>query len=169
MGRVETGGGYEDNAYRVLYPSRAQHLSLPDIRWYEESSMKKTRVFILVIALVAALIVVTAVAAASKLTRLTIVNRTDQNVALSLIGSKGTFYLPVAPGTTRVFTLDREVYKHTTFACGKSETGTVDMSTQLRLVFPSCYGESNNGAPTLEKVKLNGGSRGKAYRYQLNK
>jgi hypothetical protein len=133
-------------------------------------AMKKTRIIILVIALVAALIIVTAVSAASKLTRLTIINRTDQNVALSLVGSSGTFYLPVAPGTTRVFTLDREVYKHTTFACGKSETGTVDMSTQLRLVFPSCYGNvSNNGAPTLEKVKLNGGSRGEAYRYQFSK
>ncbi|MEJ2263879.1 MAG: hypothetical protein P8X95_10570 [Anaerolineales bacterium] len=131
--------------------------------------MNRTRVLILVIALVAALIIVTAVSAASKLARLTIINRTDQNVALSLIGSSGTFYLPVAPGTTRVFTLEREVYKHTTFACGKSETGTVDMSTQLRLVFPSCYGDTNNGAPTLEKVKLNGGDRGKAYRYQFNK
>ncbi|HZD56518.1 MAG TPA: hypothetical protein VE136_07340 [Anaerolineales bacterium] len=132
--------------------------------------MKKTRVFILVTALIAALIIVTAVSAATKLARLTIINRTDQNVALSLIGSKGTFYLPVAPGTTRVFTLDREVYKHTTFACGKSETGTVDMSTQLRLVFPSCFGNlPNNGAPTLEKVQLNGGDRGEAYRYQFGK
>jgi hypothetical protein len=133
-------------------------------------AMKRTRIIILVIALVAALIIVTAVSARSKLVRLTIINRTDQNVALSLIGPSETFYLPVAPGTTRVFTLEREVYKHTTFACGKSETGTVDMATQLRLVFPSCYGDlPNNGAPTLEKVKLNGGSRGADYRYQLSK
>ncbi len=131
--------------------------------------MKKTNILIVILALLVALILVTAVSAKSKLTRLEIINRTDQNVAISLVGESGTFYLPVAPGTTRVFTLDREVYKQTTFSCGKSQGGTVDLSTQLRLVFPTCYGDlPNSGAPTLEKVKLNGEKRGDLYRYQLN-
>ena len=131
--------------------------------------MKKTSVLIAIAALVLALILVTVVSAQSKLVRLEIINRTDQNVALSLIGESGAFYLPVAPGTSRVFTLEREVYEQTTFACGKSQTGTVDLATQLRLVFPSCFGDlPNSGEPTLEKVKLNGETKAELYRYHLS-
>jgi hypothetical protein len=121
--------------------------------------MKKIYVLIVVLAIVSA---------KTQLTRLEIINRTDQNVAISVIGESGAFYLPVAPGTTRVFTLEREVYQHTTFACGTSQTGSVDLATQLRLVFPTCYGERNQGAPTLEKVQLDSESRADVYRYQLN-
>jgi len=130
--------------------------------------MKKTSALIAIAALALALILVTVVSAQSKLVRFEI-NRTDQNVALSLIGESGAFYLPVAPGTSRVFTLEREVYEHTTFACGKSQTGTVDLATQLRLAFPSCFGDlPNAGEPTLEKVKLNGETKAELYRYHLN-
>lgn len=130
--------------------------------------MKKIPVLIIILVLVGALILVGVVSAKTKLTRLEIINRTDQNVAISLFGESGSFYLPVAPGTTRVFTVEREVYDQTTFSCGKSESGTVDMSTQLRLVFPTCYGDlPNPGAPTLEKVKLNGHDKSDAYRYHL--
>jgi hypothetical protein len=130
--------------------------------------MKKIYVLIVVLAIAVTLLIATVVSAKTQLTRLEIINRTDQNVAISVIGESGAFYLPVAPGTTRVFTLEREVYQHTTFACGTSQTGSVDLATQLRLVFPTCYGERNQGAPTLEKVQLDSESRADVYRYQLN-
>lgn len=130
--------------------------------------MKKIYALIIVLAIAVTLIVATVVSAKTRLARLEIINRTDQNVALSVIGESGAFYLPVAPGTTRVFTLEREVYQHTTFACGTSQTGSVDLATQLRLVFPTCFGEVNQGAPTLEKVQLNGESRADLYRYHLD-
>lgn len=130
--------------------------------------MRKMHILI-ILALAATLILATAVAARTKLTRLEIINKTDRSVGISLIGERGAFFLPVGPSSTRVFTLEREVYQHTTFACDKSETGSLDLSTQVRLVFPTCFGDlPNPGAPTLEKVQLNGGTRGEEYRYHLD-
>lgn len=128
--------------------------------------MNKKLLWILFIILVASLIIVSVVSAKTKLATLEVINRTDQSVFLSLTGTK-QYYLAVAPDTTKTFTLEREVYDRTTFSCGKSDSGTVDITHQLRLVFTSCYGDAPNwGAPSLEKVHIKDSPKGIYWYYQ---
>ncbi len=121
--------------------------------------MNKKLVISLILSLLLTLAVVSTVALAEEhepdLVQLRIDNRTDQDVALSITGEGVGYYLPVGPGTYRVFTVPRGSYMHTTFACGESVSGDLDMSRQLELVFTSCYFQpANFGTPSIEKVFL---------------
>ena len=119
--------------------------------------MKKRNVLITIVAVLFALFLMTTAAAAQEedLVRLTIDNRTDQSVALALTGPAANYYLVVGAGTMRVFTVERDVYDHTTHACGISASGTVDITRQLRLNFTPCFGPPpNQGTPSLEKIFL---------------
>ncbi len=128
--------------------------------------MNKKLIWTLVFVLVASLILVSVVSAKSKLVKLEVVNKTDQSVFLSLTGTN-FYYLAVAPGKTKTFTVEREIYTRTTYSCDKSESGTVDITHQLRLVFTSCYNDAPNwGAPSLEKVHINDSPKGVYWYYQ---
>jgi hypothetical protein len=98
-----------------------------------------------------------------------IINRTEQPVNLVLMGTEGgqSYSLNVPAGTNQTFTLREGMYNHTTFACGESAAGTLDLSRRLRLVFTPCAGAApNSGAPSLEKVHLTDAPEGKAWLYQ---
>lgn len=96
-------------------------------------------------------------------------NRTDQTVTLLLLSAEGaqTYSLSVPAGISKMFTVEAGVYNHTTFACGGSAIGVVDISRRLRLVFTPCAGAApNSGAPSLEKVHLTDAPEGKAWFFQ---
>jgi hypothetical protein len=116
--------------------------------------------FILILALVllvAMAISVFSVSAASDLVGLTIKNRTDGVVWVSLLSSDGAsvYWLEVPAGETMDFTVPRDVYSHSTVACGKDATGTVDITHLTTLVFTQCDGKPPNpGERSIEKVHL---------------
>ena len=128
--------------------------------------MNKKLFWILLFVVLASLVLVSVVSAKSKLVRLEVINKTDEPVYLSLVGTRH-YYLTVAKGTTKTFTVEREIYKHTTYSCSKSQSGTVDITTQLRMVFTSCYQTAPNwGAPSQEKIHITDSPDGIYWYYQ---
>jgi hypothetical protein len=135
--------------------------------------MKK---FILAFTLVLALALLLAPMAFAQeeepvLFRVDIRNQTDQTVSLSLVGTDvfAAYALVVGPDSSRVFTVREGNYTHSTFACGESATGTLDVTQQLRLVFTPCFGSATNaGEPTIEKIHLNDAPDGAFWRYQYD-
>lgn len=131
---------------------------------------KKFRLAVL-LALVASLVLASAAFAQDEdttdnLIRLEIRNRTDQVISMVLTFT-GTGEedeeaftafvqaLSVSAGATRVFTVPRGLYDHTTFSCGETHSGTLDLTRQVRLTFVPCGREvPNQGEPTQEKVSL---------------
>jgi hypothetical protein len=96
------------------------------------------------------------------LARLEVRNRTGQPVSIVLVltdpeteGDVFASALTVSAGTTRTFTVPKGQYDHTTFACGESANGTLDLTRQTRLIFVQCNKEvTHQGEPTMEKVNL---------------
>jgi hypothetical protein len=86
---------------------------------------------------------------------LTIINKTDELVELTLRRTDAFHHLRVDPHTTKTFTLSPRDFYQKTFSCGMSVDGYLDMDTDVRLVFTSC-GEPapNKGEPTQEKVHI---------------
>ena len=119
--------------------------------------MKKT-ILILVIALLAAFAIsVVSASAASDLVGLTIKNKTDQVVWVSLLSPDKiyVYWLEVPAGEENSYTVPRAVYSHITVACGKTATGKVDIRTLTKLVFTHCDGKPPNaGERSIEKVHL---------------
>jgi hypothetical protein len=132
--------------------------------------MNKPIILISVLVVLTTLFLMTAVAYAQEsLVQLRVVNKTDRTVTILLFGPEGlaAYALNTAPGTTEIFTVERGTYNHTTFSCGLTASGTVDLSSQLRLTFTPCLGAApNSGAPTLEKVHLDDAPIGAAFRFQ---
>lgn len=122
---------------------------------------------VLIIAIVLfAAVPVFAGSAQSKLVRLKIINKSDQNVNLQLDGAQ-FYYLTVKPNTTQVFTVKQGVYSRQTWACGASTVGTLDMSSQVKLTFIPCERYApNQGEPSQEKVSLFDSPWGVNMRYQ---
>jgi hypothetical protein len=120
--------------------------------------MNKKMLLILVIALLAALAIsVLSASAASDLVGLTIKNKTDSVVWVSLLSPDNiyVYWLEVPAGETTSYTVPREIYSHITVACGKTATGTVDIRKLTTLVFTHCDGSPPNaGERSIEKVHL---------------
>lgn len=120
--------------------------------------LKKKYLIVISIILVALFILTTAAIAQgddSDLVRITIKNKTDRTVTLLMIGEGTAYSLNVGEGDEKLFTVRRGEYEHTTFACGTSATGTLDMFRQLKLVFTACPGPApNDGVPGHEKVHI---------------
>jgi hypothetical protein len=96
-------------------------------------------------------------------------NRSNAPASLVLAALQGeqVYRLELQPGERRAFTVRAGVYAQTTYACGGSATGTLDVSRQLRLTFIPCAGAAPNaGAPTLEKIHLVDAPLGLKWRYQ---
>lgn len=117
--------------------------------------MKKKVLLVVLIVFVLATVLTAAAPAKTTLARLEMKNKTGEKVMLSLSGSGYFFFLTVDPYTTKTFTVPRETYSQKTYACGSSASGTLDMETNVRLVFTGC-GEPapNKGEPTQEKVHI---------------
>lgn len=132
--------------------------------------MKKKTILICIMVLMIALALTVGTALAQEeedLVPIKIENRTDQDLFITLVGEETFYGLPVGPNSSRTFSVRRGLYDQTTFACGESATGTVDMFRQLRLVFSPCGGAApNEGAPSIEKVHLTDSPTGKAWQFQ---
>ncbi len=136
--------------------------------------MKKINMLALMLIIVVSVL---ALAAApfdkGALARLEVINKTNQPVYIMLRGCDAQgfekfFYLTTEPKTTKTFTVDRLEYRRTTWSCGWKRTGYLDMTSNVRLVFTSCYKNfaPNPGEPTLEKVHLKDTPWGIWWRYQ---
>jgi hypothetical protein len=120
--------------------------------------MKKKTLIILALVLLAALAIsVVSASAASDKVGLTIKNKTDKVVWVSLLApdSSYVYWLEVPAGETKDFTVLRAVYSHSTVACGKAAEGTVDLTKLTTLVFTQCDGKPPNpGERSIEKIHL---------------
>jgi hypothetical protein len=122
----------------------------------------------LLVSLLMGVMVVSAQDEEPDLVVLELINKSGDNVSLSLISGGIAYFLPVAVDETAIFTVERLVYTQTTFACGGTATGTVDVTTQVTLVFTSCFGApANFGEPTIEKIQIEFPPEGVDWRYQL--
>ncbi len=130
--------------------------------------MNKKLLLVVTLILVVSLFAATAVVVAKEtLVPLTLINRSDQLAAVSLTSDNLYYYLIAAPGATKVYTVERKVYDRTTYSCGLVDTGTVDILSQMRLVFTSCPGKAPNmGEPTQEKVHIDDSPDGLYWRYK---
>ncbi|HJW90531.1 MAG TPA: hypothetical protein VJ436_07805 [Anaerolineales bacterium] len=96
------------------------------------------------------------------LVRLEVRNRTDRIVSIVLIltdpETKGDVFanaLTISANTTQTFTMPRGAYDHTTYACGESVTGTLDLSRNTRLIFVQCNKPiTRQGEPGMEKISI---------------
>ena len=120
--------------------------------------MNKKTILILAIVLLAALAIsVISASAASDLVGLTIKNKTDGVVWVSLLSPDNVYvyWLEVPAGETNRYTVPRAVYSHITVACGKTATGSVDIRKLTTLVFTHCEGKPPNaGERSIEKIHL---------------
>ena len=131
--------------------------------------MKKISIVIVFMLVAMLLVGVFSVQAADDqpdLTYLTMINRTDGPVSIQ-ISADAYYYLTVGPGETKTFHVEKDMYDRNTYACGLSASGTLNMSSRVRLAFPDCMkGAANQGEPAMEKVSLFDTPYGKHYRYQ---
>jgi hypothetical protein len=117
--------------------------------------MKKT---VLVIALLA-LVAVTLVAAHEFPSTLTVINKTEGNVIISL--EYPYSFLVVRPDSTKKFTIERDTYDAIVTACGETTNGTMNLEHNLKLNFTPCPGWDQTsapkylGEPTMEKPNWN--------------
>ncbi len=123
--------------------------------------MKKNTLFAIIMALLLTFTLATTVAFAADddtdeapdLVRLTIQNRTDKVIYLTLKGEEANFFLTIEADTVKVFTVPPDDYEHTTYACEKTATGVVDINRQLELIFSPCHiNPVNLGEPSIEKI-----------------
>jgi hypothetical protein len=120
-----------------------------------DQQMKKPMIFILVLLVALFVTLAPALAAEPDLVRLVVNNQTDGEVQISLSGEGGTYYLAVADGTTRTFTVERGMYDMRSSVCGQQVEGTFDLNTQVRVRYLPCWGSLTNfGEPTQEVVNL---------------
>jgi len=119
----------------------------------------------IIVVVIASLALMAAAPGYWKLAKLTIWNRTDDNVSLSLKSGDLNYYLTVGSGEKSVFTVERTVFRAQYWSCGATKRGSLDMSTNVKLTFTDCTkvysatadfgpltGWSNPGEPTMEKV-----------------
>jgi hypothetical protein len=52
------------------------------------------------------------------------------------------------------FDIHKDIYDVTIYLCDTSRSGTLNMMSNLRMVFPTCYTTVNSGEPGMEKVDL---------------
>jgi hypothetical protein len=125
--------------------------------------------FTLLISLLTGVMVASAQDEEPDLVVLELINKSGDSASLSLLSGGTVYYLAVGVDETRIYTIERGVYTQTTFACGGSGEGTLDASSQVTLVFTSCFGApANFGEPTIEKVQIEFPPEGFDWRYQLN-
>jgi hypothetical protein len=130
--------------------------------------MNKKLILIMSVVLLIALTIATVAAIAkTDLAEIEIKNKTTEPVSISLTNANTFYYLTVPAGTEKVFTVKRLVYDRTTWACGKSDTGTVDITRFMWFTFTRCPIEAANwGEPRLEKVHIPDSPGGKNWFYK---
>jgi hypothetical protein len=121
-----------------------------------ECQMNKKLIAITVFVLIVALSIATIIAVAkTERVRFEVKNKTDQPASISLTSGDIFYYLTVAPETTKIFTVERLVYNHTTWSCGLSDSGSLDIRTFMHLTFTRCDRKApNKGERGMEKVHI---------------
>ena len=100
------------------------------------------------------------------LTYLTLVNKTDGNASVQLVGDN-FYYLTVGPGTIKTFHVEKGDYLITHYACGRSSSGVVNLHARLRLTYIACNRVAPNfGEPSEEKISFYDDNAGRQWRYQ---
>ena len=122
---------------------------------------------LIIFLLLISVLIMAAISQRSILTRLEIRNKTGQSVKISLNGNGKFYFLTVNPYTTKIFTVVRMVYAQTIFTCESSLSGVLDMTSNVRLVFPPCSSKdlTNPGTPTIEKIRANSSPYGRLWRF----
>jgi len=121
-----------------------------------ECQMNKKLIAIAVFVLIVALSIATIIAVAkTELVRFEVKNKTDQPASISLTSGDTFYYLTVAPDTTKVFTVERLIYSQTTWSCGLTVSGSINIETFMHLTFTRCDREApNKGERGMEKVHI---------------
>ena len=130
--------------------------------------MNKQKILPLILLLLLMTVLLTAeIPVRTTLARLEVRNKTDKYVKISLNGDGNFYFLTINPYTTTIFTVVRTTYAQTTFVCGTSLSGVLDMTTNVRLVFPPCSSKNKTdpGTPTIEKIQSNSLPYGRMWRY----
>ena len=129
--------------------------------------MNKKLIAMVVFVLIVALSIVTIIAVAkTELARFEVKNKTDQPASISLTSGDTFYYLTVAPNTTKVFTVERLVYNHTTWSCDNTDSGTLNIETYMHLTFTRCDRKApNKGERGMEKVHIDDAPYGTNNRY----
>ncbi|HLE14363.1 MAG TPA: hypothetical protein VI776_06410 [Anaerolineales bacterium] len=128
--------------------------------------LRNSLIAVAIVLILALTLAVFSVAAEEALAGVTVINQSNQPATLSLTSGTAIYYLAVPAGETRYFTVERLVYDHTTFVCGTSASGTVDLNNFTRLVITNCEGAANAGEPSQEKIHLDDTPDGANWYYQ---
>lgn len=130
--------------------------------------MNKKLLVIAILMLLVIMSVFTVIAVAkTELARFEVINKTDEPVAISLTNENTFYYLTVAAGETKVFTVERLVYNHTIWSCGLSDSGSLDLETYMKLTFTQCNREApNKGERGMEKVHIDDAPYGVDMRFE---
>ncbi|UCE00316.1 MAG: hypothetical protein JSV42_06210 [Chloroflexota bacterium] len=130
--------------------------------------MNKKLLVIAILMLLVIMSVFTVIAVAkTELARFEVINKTDEPVAISLTNENTFYYLTVAAGETKVFTVERLVYNHTIWSCGLSDSGSLDLETYMKLTFTQCNREApNKGERGMEKVHIDDAPYGVNNRFE---
>ena len=90
-----------------------------------------------------------------ELVRVELNNKTGQAVSLFLQSKEAIHVLHVEAGMLKTFTVEKEIYRRVTQACGSTDEGILDIHRQLRLIFTPCKGQPpNQGEPSMEKIYI---------------
>lgn len=128
---------------------------------------KKLLIFVIFVMLIVLSVATIITVAKTDLARLEVQNKTGQPVSISLKNDNTFYYLTVAAGETKIFTVERLVYDQTIWACDKSESGTVNLEVYLKLTFTQCAGNApNQGERTMEKVHIDDTPDGISHHFQ---
>jgi hypothetical protein len=93
------------------------------------------------------------VAARAEVVRLTVENRSSGSLYVWLTGPT-VYYFEIKSGETEVFAISRGEYTYRFRACGDTVDGTLDMSTQRKLVMPVCGGRATSEAKAAGTVDI---------------
>lgn len=90
--------------------------------------------------------------------RLRVINKSEDGVVLNLGIPYQWLYVPAGEEIT--FTLPKDEYSGSIWWCGETTSQTMDLTHNLKLNFPSCYGApSRIGERSQEKVDIVGGPK----------
>jgi hypothetical protein len=128
---------------------------------------KKLMIFAMFVILIVLSVATIIAVAKTDLARFEVLNKTDQPVSISLLNENTFYYLTVAAGETKVFTVERLVYDHTIWSCGLTDSGTLDIETYMKLTFTQCDGVApNKGERGMEKVHIDDAPYGVDNRFE---
>ena len=128
---------------------------------------KKLLIFAMFVMLIVLSVATIIAVAKTDLARFEVLNKTDQPVSISLLNENTFYYLTVAAGETKVFTVERLVYDQTIWSCGLSDSGTLDLTTYMKLTFTRCDRVApNSGERGMEKVHIDDAPYGVVNRFE---